>query len=423
MSFLAAFLLATAMPMAPGAGVLSLPEAQRRALERSRQLDALDAGIASSRHLAVAAGQLPDPVLRIGVDNVPADGGDRFSLTRDFMTMRRIGVMQEVTRSGKRELRRQRYELEAEKGSAERQAALAAVQRDTAIAWLDRWHLEAMLRAAQDFVVSSEAEVQSADTAYRGGRGAQADVFATRGAVGLAQDRRAEIERRLRQARIELARWTGGSPEEPLTGPPDMTAVALAAGELEQHLRTHPEIVALGRQAAIATMEARIADTARRPDWTWEASFQQRGSAYSNMFSVGVSIPLPWDPANRQDREVAARTALAEEASARRDEMLRAHVAEVAGLLDEWRTGRERSARYRREILPLAVERTRASVAAYAGGKSTLSDVLAARRNEADLLLQAIQIELETAKAWARLAFLLPDESIHRDRIHGSRPQ
>jgi len=420
MKFLAAFLLATAMPMAFGAVSLTLPEAQRRALERSRQLDAFDAGISSSRQMAVAAGQLPDPVLRLGVDNVPADGGDRFSLTRDFMTMRRIGVMQEVTGSEKRGLRRQRYELEAEKSSAERQVAFAAVQRDTAIAWLDRWHLEAMLRTAQDFIVASESEVQSADSAYRGGRGMQADVFASRSALALAHDRRSEIERRLRMARIELARWAGGGADESLAAPPDMSVVTLAAGALEEHLSTHPEIVALGRQAEIASMEARIADAGKRPDWTWEATYQQRGPAYSNMFSVGVSVPLPWDAANRQDREVAAKTAMAEEARARRDEMLRGHVAEVAGMLEEWRTGRERQARYRREILPLSAERTGASLAAYSGGKAALSDVLAARRGESDMLLQAIQLDLEVARTWARLTYLLPDESFHRDSTHGS---
>ena len=421
MKFVAAFLLAAAMPVAFGAPPLTLPEAQRRALERSRQLDAFDASITSSRQLAIAAGQLPDPVLRVGVDNVPADGGDRFSLTRDFMTMRRIGVMQEVTRSEKRDLRRQRYELEAEKGGADKDAAFAAVQRATAIAWLDRWHLEAMLRAAREFIVSSESEVESADSAYRGGRGMQADVFASRSALALARDRLSDIERRLRVARIELARWTGGSPDEALGAPPDMSAVALGIGALEEHLRTHPEIVALDRQAEIATQEARIADAGKRPDWTWEASYQQRGPAYSNMFSVGVSLPLPWDAANRQDREVAAKLAMAEEARARRDEMLRAHVAEVAGMLDEWKTGRERQARYRTEILPLSVERTSASLAAYSGGKSALSDVLAARRSETDMLLQTIQLELEVARTWARLSFLLPDNSLHRDSLHGSQ--
>src|SRR5689334_19569844 len=68
---------------APGAlavdAPLSLAEAQRLAIARSRQLVAQDAGAAASQDLAVAARQLPDPVLSVGVDNLPVTGTDRYS--------------------------------------------------------------------------------------------------------------------------------------------------------------------------------------------------------------------------------------------------------------------------------------------------------------------------------------------------------
>lgn len=408
-----AALLSATLAITAAAQPLSLPEAQRRAQERSRQLDAHDASVASSREMAHAAGQLPDPVLKLGVDNVPADGADRFSLTRDFMTMRRIGVMQEVTGSDKRSLRRERFEREAERSLAEREATAAAIQRDTALAWLDRYYLEAMATTTEDFLRASSAEVESADNAYRAGRGTQAEVFAARTALALAQDRRSEIGRRLRAAQVELARRTGGEGTQPLAQLPDMRDVRIAEEFLETHLGAHPDIVALDRQAEVAATDARLAAAARTPDWTWEAAFQVRGSAYSNMFSIGVSVPLPWDRANRQDREVASKLATVEEVRAKRDEMLRAHVAEVVAMLDEWRVGRERQARYRQEILPFSSERTTASLAAYAGGRSSLNDVLAARRAEFDMRLQALQLDLDVARTWARIKFLRPDESLH----------
>src|SRR3954470_14530604 len=137
---LAALVAAKAFAAAP----LTLDEAQRLAVERSRQLPAQAASVEASRQMARAAGALPDPVLRAGIDNVPAEGPDRFSTTRDPMTMRRIGVMQEFTGGEKRTLRRERYEREAERGEAEARVALAAVQRDTALAWLERYYAETM---------------------------------------------------------------------------------------------------------------------------------------------------------------------------------------------------------------------------------------------------------------------------------------
>jgi hypothetical protein len=48
---------------------------------------------------------MPDPVLKLGLNNLPIDGPDRYSVTRDFMTMRSVGVMQELTRADKRSAR------------------------------------------------------------------------------------------------------------------------------------------------------------------------------------------------------------------------------------------------------------------------------------------------------------------------------
>jgi outer membrane protein TolC len=45
---------------------------------------------------------------------------------------------------------------------------------------------------------------------------------------------------------------------------------------------------------------------------------------------------------------------------------------------------------------------------AYRGGKSSLSDVLVARRNETEVRLQALQLQADTARLWAQLNFLFP---------------
>src|SRR5260221_11449696 len=162
----------------PARAQLSLPDVQRRAVERSRQVAAQDAAVTASREMAVAAAQLPDPVLKLGVDNLPVNGADRFSLTRDFMTMRRIGLMQELTREKKRELRGQKFEREADKSTAEKDAAIAAIQRDSAIAWLERYYAEAMAAVLAEQAAQARAEIIAAEGAYRGGGRSQAGAGA-----------------------------------------------------------------------------------------------------------------------------------------------------------------------------------------------------------------------------------------------------
>ena len=176
---------------------LTLAQAQQHALARSRQLPAQDHAIAAARDMAIAAGQLPDPVLKAGIDNLPVSTSDRLSLTKDFMTMRRIGISQELTRADKRQSRALRYEREALKSEAQKEVMLAAIQRETAIAWLERYYTGQMAALISVQADQARQEIQAAEAAYRGGRGTQADILAARSALLLLGDRASEIDRRV----------------------------------------------------------------------------------------------------------------------------------------------------------------------------------------------------------------------------------
>ena len=390
------------------AAPLTLAEAQRQALAIAPQVAGQGAAIRASKEMAVAAGHRPDPELKLGVDNLPINGPDRFTLGNDFMTMRRVGLMQEFTRPDKLARRSERFEREAEKGEAELRAAIVTVQRETAIAWLELYYAEAMADAIVELRAQSHREVEGAEAYYRAGRGSQADVLAARGAVVMLDDRASEARRRIATARTALERWIGAAANEPLAGKPSIDRIPDEL--LHEHIGVehHPEIQVLGRAEQVALAEVRVAEADRRPDWTWELAYSRRGSPFSDMVSIGVSVPLPWDRANKQDREVAAKRALTEQAAAQREDLVRMHTAEVKTMVAEWRNGLERRRRLEKELLPLSGERTQAALGAYRGAKGTLTDVLLARRSELDVRLQILQLDLDTARTWAKLNFLLP---------------
>ena len=388
--------------------LLTLDNAQQLAVSHSRQLVAQDMAVNASREMAVVAGQLPDPVLKAGIDNLPVSGSDRGSLTSDFMTMRRIGVMQELTANDKRQLRSERYDRMAEKSLAEKSSAIAAIQRDTAIAWLDRYYAERMAAVVTEQSIQAKLEIEAAESSYRAGRGNQTDIFAASSALSMVEDRRSEILRKVRSAKTMLSRWTGGDTKLPLADEPSIEKIRLDLSVLDKSLTHHPQIAILTRQTEIAETDARLAEANKKSDWTVEVAFQQRGSAYSNMISVGISLPFQWDQKNRQDRELSSKLAIVEQAKAERDETLRTHVAETKTMIEEWQSDLERCTRYERELIPLAQKRLQATLGAYRGGKSSLADILAARRNEIEVRLQALQLRADTARLWAQLNFLFP---------------
>ena len=404
----AAILAVFAAHGAQAADVLTLADAQREAVARSRLLDAQQSAAAASREMAVVAAQLPDPVASVGLNNVPVSGADAFSLTRDSMTMRSVGVMQEFTRAEKRRARAERFERDADRQLAERSASVATIERETALAWLDRHYAEAQSAVIAEQARQARTELEAAEAAYRAGRGGLADILGARSALATFDDRASEMRRRVAAATIALARYAGDVADRPLAPPPDIDTLRFDARTLESDLPHHPQIAALAQREEVASAEVRVAQANRKADWSVQLMYGLRGPGYPDMVSLGVSVPLQWDRPQRQDREVAAKLAMLDQARAEREDALRAHRAEVQATLVEWNNDRERSVRYAKELVPLAAERTEATLAAYRGAKASLTDVLLARRNEIDVRMQALQLEAETARAWAQLEFLVP---------------
>lgn len=389
---------------------LTLADAQQLAIERSHQLDAQDFAVSAAREMAVAAGQLPDPVLNIGVSNLPISGPNGFSLTNEAMTMRRIGLMQKITRADKRQLRADRFEREADKAFTEKNMATAAIERDTALAWIDRYYAEAMAAVIAEQGEQARLEIESSEGAYRAGRGNQSKIFAARSALAAFDNRSSEAQRRVRNAKTMLARWIGSAADLPLARLPATDSIGLDPATLDTRLAQLPEVAVFNMKEEIAATQAKLAQADKKSDWSVELAFQQRGPSYANMVSFGVSIPLQWDQKNRQDRELSAKLALVGQARAERDEMLRNTVAKTRNMINDWENNRERHARFERELIPLANARTDATLAAYRGGKASLAEVLLARGNEIDVRIQALQLETDTDRLWAQINFLFPTD-------------
>jgi hypothetical protein len=88
-----------------------------------------------------------------------------------------------------------------------RQATIADLQRDTALAWLERSYQESMRELLRAQIAQAELQVQAAETLYRSGKGSQAEVFAARGSVEQLRDGLAQASARWRS---RPPNWGGG---------------------------------------------------------------------------------------------------------------------------------------------------------------------------------------------------------------------
>ena len=409
-------LLLVAVALAPLGAIaqsptpLSLSEALKLAHARSPQLAAQSAAISAAESLIVSAGQRPDPQLAIGVENLPINGPDAFSIGRDFMTMRKIGISQQFTRTDKLQARQAKAVAERQREQAKLVSTETDLRREVALAWLDRYFIEQRLRVLHDLERETALLADATRAALAGGKGSPADPIVARTARVQVQDRIQEVDRDLKGAQASLARYLGDAQAARLLDtPPSFYALPHTANEFLQVLEHHPQLLTYEPMEAMARADIAEAQAAKKPDWSLELAYAQRGSSFSNMVTIQARIDLPIFSEKRQDPLIAARYKALEQVRAEREEARRMHEADIKRLLADWETARARLNRYSEELVPLSREAVAAALAAYRSGRGTLTAALEARRTAVETRFADVQMQAELARAWANLNFLVPE--------------
>jgi outer membrane protein, heavy metal efflux system len=390
------------------AQVLTLEEALKIGEAQSPRLAAQRSAVVATSEQVGRAGQLPDPKLRLGIENLPVSGPDRLRYDRDFMTSRAVGLMQEFPNSAKREARNLRAARQRDLETSGLGAQRAILARDVAAAWLDVYYAERSRGALGRLVRQYQLQVDTLAAGVARGRQGTAEAFMARSTLEQANDRVAEQERIIARARIALAMLITDEAKRPLAAAPDTTVFAHPREHLLSRLDEHPELRTQEQREALARAEVEVARSSAKPDWSLEVGYGYRAPAFDNMLTVMLSFDLPWQTGRRQDRDIASRLAEVDQARALRENARRVHEAEVQGWLADFDTAQARIERFERTLLPLARDRSAAALAAYQGGRGDLAPVLEAERAVTETELGLNQLLAERARAWANLNYLYP---------------
>ncbi len=401
-----AIALAFCLPTLAVAG-LSYDETTRLARDQAPALLAQRSALAGAEAARPAAATLPDPRLTLGIDNLPISGADRWSLTRDFMTMQRIGLMQEVPNGARREARAAGAQARIERERTLLGVAELSVRREAALAWLGVHFAERRAAQLRDLTAENQLLVDTLGARISAGQALPAErTLARQEGLALA-DRQDDARRDVARARSALRRWVGARADEPLDGDPP--ALALSADEVRAQIHRHAEIATYAAMQAMAQDEAREADAAQRGDWAWELAYSRRGPQYGNTVPFQFSFDLPWDRDRRQRPLLAARQQDIARIEAEREDTVRRHGEEIEAQLAELAALDAQRARLNDSGLPLADERIALALASYQGGRGMLADVLMARREAVETRLRLIELDAQRLTLQVRLNTLIAE--------------
>ena len=132
-----AMLLWTSSVVAQQRDLLTLSEAEDIALAGEPGQESLLAQSEAMRELAVSAGALPDPVMRVGLANYPIDGGGFSTLG---MTQAQVGIRQAFPRGRVRELGSEQMRARADGFDRSADARVREVLTSVRTTWLEAYY-------------------------------------------------------------------------------------------------------------------------------------------------------------------------------------------------------------------------------------------------------------------------------------------
>lgn len=373
------------------------------AVELSPRLRAVRARADAAQARVSPAGARPDPMLMVGVQNLPVrDPG-----FGDMMTMKMVGISQTLVLGGKLRLARLATAREAEAAQGDLDAATLDLRRDVQTAWYEIAYADRAL----DVVTRSQAVLlelaRATELRYRvSNAGGLQDVVRAR----IEATRLGEEASALREARSAALARLNALLDRPTDTPLDSAAfpervrraavadapeeIRFASATLGSRLANSPlpplselQARAVRENASLRSLDAmiraqqtraRLAARAHIPDMDVAIEYGQRDGR-PDMVSATVSIPLPLQRRRVQGQLVmSARAELAAQ-EAEYDAEANRLKADVAQRYGELERDRAQLALLVRAVLPPARVATDAALAGFRTGRVDLASVLGAQ--------------------------------------------
>ena len=415
-----AALAVTLFPMPQAQAAFSRLAAERAAVEDALTLEALSQEVAAQRAEAHATRALPNPQLRLGLANLPAD---TFAWDQEPMTQLQVSLRQALP-NGKARAARFEAAMEGARQTSE-QRALTALELRAAVReqLIDlAWRRErGQLLARQ---VAALAQLESrALSAFEAGQGAESDVLEARLTRQARVQAQLQNDTALASAEARLQRWL---PETLLRQGPPSSLEALfpflaswpSSAAIMDQLEAHPaaQRYEAAWKRARAQRDAAKADFG--PDYAVDVAYGARDDLSPlgrrpDLLSAGITISLPLFAREKQEQGLVAAELREEGQRAALHDALRALKADYDSQRSASAQQTEALDHYETTLLPLAERHWERSLARFGEGTLPFDRALAAALALLSTQSAALDLKRQRTQSESALLFLTAQELDH----------
>ena len=377
---------------------LTIAEAEDLALAAEPGQQALRARAAALEEQAVVAGALPDPMLRIGLNNYPIQSGD---FTTEGMTNAGATYRQAFPRGDTRSLGNRKFTQLAEAQLQDADARGDEVLAATRIAWLDLYYwsqARELVRASRPFF---DDLVTITRSLYAVGRRNQQDVLRAELELSRLDDRLIDIERQQLRARAQLGEWIGDDAERPVADKLPGWDDAPPREDLLVSLREHPALRAADARIAAQDTSVQLAEQRNKPGWALDVGYSYRdgslpnGDPRSDFITVGVTVDLPFFSGKSVDSTLSAALQDRSASVADKERLLRSLESRLAAEYARWQELSRRLALYEERILVQARDHAQASLLAYQNDRGNFADVMRGYIDDLNTRIDYVRLNVE----------------------------
>lgn len=402
---------ATAGKAAAGVFHQEPPELQRlvaEALEANESLSSLASEVAALQEEVAVAGSLPDPMVGIGVANLPTD---TFDFDQEPMTQKQIFVSQKIPWFGKLDLKSRKAALAALKQDSLLEARRRELARMVATSYYDLGFVQRgrQVNAELDQMVGQMLRV--AEAGYASGRSPQQDVFQAQVELGKLLDERIVLDQRRQTLQDQLHEMLNREAFTDLEVPVELAlpvlnldAERIRARVLQTNPLLHSREVDI--QRALADLE--LARKDYYPDMDFRLGYGQRdedrmGNSLADFVSATVTVNLPVWQRTKQDKQLEAALHRHTAATQAYENLRKSLPHRVEALLTEIRALQENQRLFQEALLVQTELWSRASLSAYEVGRIPFDTMINAHVRSLRFGLQADQYRYALYKKLAAL--------------------
>ena len=288
---------------------LKLKELIENALNKNPEVLAAKSKWEALKERPPQVGSLDDPMVGLGITNLPTD---TFSFHQEDMTMKEISVTQRVPYPGKRPLRSEVAQKEAEAAYSDYEEAKNKITRDVKAAYYDLFYANKAIEVTEKNREILKLLNQIAETKYSVGEGIHTDVFKAQVELSKMIDELIMLSQIKRSLKARINTLLHQPAFAPLGDPEEIFFTKFSA-DPENLVKAaevnRPLLQSLKRVVERNRLGLKLAERDYYPDFDFKMAYGQRDDGpmgrRADMITGMVAVNLPLWYRTKQEKKVA----------------------------------------------------------------------------------------------------------------------